>query len=484
MSKLVYVIGDSHAVALHGKNNFADDGANMHQIEAQAQKNVPNGATVVFSGGHNDISNGKSPTQVATAVAALISKLKSRGCKVSYVLFPEGTKNNNQNQMAKARSEIKSKVNDIIVYDLNDEPNKLDKDGQHMQYSAYVSIQKQINSQNSETSSPVITTPRPRPRPRPRPTTPNPRPRPRPNVFPFEPVKTDEWLQRRRSFLMNLHSGIGLNLTVPGNTKIGAGDIVEVNLESPIKKLKGSKDSFYSGNFLVTKIKHVFRVSTLKHEMYLTVMKDSIEEKLPTGANDEPVPIQQGNPEQTPAAVNDKTTPAEKRENRITTHKELEPLNFSGTSSEKAKTEAENFLGKTLTVQEWNYLVRATISEASPNSQERAAVAGVILNRVRNGKFGDGVIGVLTAKNQFQAVTGTPKNRSPSKNFSKPTKRQIETTVEAIKNGISGANKNWLNFTSNNPKAYGPGTNLSFLRQVANSPGSKVIGGTVFGTVY
>jgi hypothetical protein len=56
--------------------------------------------------------------------------------------------------------------------------------------------------------------------------------------------------------------------------------------------------------------------------------------------------------------------------------------------------------------------------------------------------------------------------------------------VEAIKNGISGANKNWLNFTSNNPKAYGPGTNLSFLRQVANSPGSKVIGGTVFGTVY
>jgi len=311
MSKLVYVIGDSHAVSLHGKNNFAVNGANMHQIEAQAQKNVPNGATVVFSGGHNDISNGKSPTQVATAVAALISKLKSRGCKVSYVLFPEGTKNNNQNQMAKARSEIKSKVNDIIVYDLNDEPNKLAKDGQHMQHSAYVSIQKQINSQNSETSSPVITTPRPRPRPRPRPTTPRPRPRPRPNVFPFEPVKTDEWLQRRRSFLMNLHSGIGMNLSVHGNTAIGAGDIVEVNLKSPLKNPEINKDDFYSGNFLVTKIKHVFSVSNAKHEMSLTVMKDSIEIKLPTGANDEPASAVQRNPDV--LGGKDKRTPSEKR---------------------------------------------------------------------------------------------------------------------------------------------------------------------------
>jgi hypothetical protein len=308
MSKIVYVIGDSHAVALHGKNNFAVTGANMHQIESQAQKNVPDGATVVFSGGHNDISNGKSPTQVATAVAALISKLKSRGCKVSYVLFPEGTKNNNQNQMAKARSEIKSKVNDIIVYDLNDEPNKLDKDGQHMQYSAYVSIQKQINSQNSETSSPVITTPRPRATtPRPRATTPS--TRPRQNVFPFEPVKTDEWLQRRRSFLMNLHSGIGMNLSVHGNTAIGAGDIVEVNLKSPLKNPEINKDDFYSGNFLVTKIKHVFRVSNAKHEMSLTVMKDSIERKLPTGANDEPASGVQHNPEQ--SGERQRTTPVD-----------------------------------------------------------------------------------------------------------------------------------------------------------------------------
>ena len=130
-------------------------------------------------------------------------------------------------------------------------------------------------------------------------------------TFPFEPVKTDEWLQRRRSFLMNLHSGIGMNLSVHGNTAIGAGDIVEVNLKSPLKNPEINKDDFYSGNFLVTKIKHVFRVSNAKHEMSLTVMKDSIEIKLPTGANDEPASGVQRNPDV--LGGKDKRTPSEKR---------------------------------------------------------------------------------------------------------------------------------------------------------------------------
>jgi len=133
-------------------------------------------------------------------------------------------------------------------------------------------------------------------------------------TFPFEPVKTDEWLQRRRSFLMNLHSGIGMNLSVHGNTAIGAGDIVEVNLKSPLKNPEINKDDFYSGNFLITKIKHVFRVSNAKHEMSLTVMKDSIERKLPTGANDEPASGVQRNPDV--LGGKDKTTPAQKRDNR------------------------------------------------------------------------------------------------------------------------------------------------------------------------
>ena len=77
--------------------------------------------------------------------------------------------------------------------------------------------------------------------------------------FTFESIKTDEWLQRRRSFFINLYAGIGLNLRVNGNTKLGAGDIVIVNLRSPLnneQREKDNKDRYYRGNFLVTKIQH------------------------------------------------------------------------------------------------------------------------------------------------------------------------------------------------------------------------------------
>ena len=43
-------------------------------------------------------------------------------------------------------------------------------------------------------------------------------------------------------------------------------------------------------------------------------------------------------------------------------------------------------------------------------------------------------------------------------------------------------NKSWKNFTSNNPKAYGRGTNIDFMYAMRNSPGASVIGQTVFGT--
>ena len=135
----------------------------------------------------------------------------------------------------------------------------------------------------------------------------------------YEPIKTDEWLQRRRSFMVNLHSGIGLNLRVNGTTKVSAGDIVIVNLRSPLID-KGEKadpkDRYFRGNFLVTKIAHTFKLANSKHEMQMTVMKDSMESPLPGGVNEEPRSVQQGNPEQT---TNDSRTAAERRAGRTGT---------------------------------------------------------------------------------------------------------------------------------------------------------------------
>lgn len=162
---------------------------------------------------------------------------------------------------------------------------------------------------------------------------------------------------------------------------------------------------------------------------------------------------------------------------------DLEALDFGGGKNEQSKTVADEFLGREMNAQEWEYLIRATVAEASPNAQEQAAVAAVILNRSRSGQYPDDIRTVLTQRNQFQAVTGTRYDPSPSRNFTRPTKQQVASVVQALIDHLPNANRSWLNFTSNDPNAYGRGTNVDFRRQVASSSGSRVIGGTVFGTV-
>lgn len=163
--------------------------------------------------------------------------------------------------------------------------------------------------------------------------------------------------------------------------------------------------------------------------------------------------------------------------------KELKALDFGGEKNNEARKKAEEFLGREMKDQEWNALVRATVAEASPDSKEQAAIMAVILNRANSSKYPDSIMSVLTQKNQFQAVTGTPTNRAPSRNFSRPTSKQIASVVDAVLNHLPNANKTWLNFTANNPKAYGPGTNIDFMYAMRQSQGAKVIGGTVFGNI-
>ena len=163
--------------------------------------------------------------------------------------------------------------------------------------------------------------------------------------------------------------------------------------------------------------------------------------------------------------------------------KELKALDFGGEKNNEARKKAEEFLGREMKDQEWNALVRATVAEASPDSKEQAAIMAVILNRANSSKYSDSIMSVLTQKNQFQAVTGTPTNRAPSRNFSRPTSKQIASVVDAVLNHLPNANKTWLNFTANNPKAYGPGTNIDFMYAMRQSQGAKVIGGTVFGNI-
>jgi len=130
----VYVIGDSHAVAMGGNNNSAVNGARLSAIASQAQR-VPNGSVVYMTGGHNDVAAGTRPQQIASEVQSIIKSLEAKGCTVNYILFPEGSGNNNQEQMGPARQAISSAV--TVAQDLN---GCSLSDGIHCQMNAYRGI--------------------------------------------------------------------------------------------------------------------------------------------------------------------------------------------------------------------------------------------------------------------------------------------------------------------------------------------------------
>ena len=146
------------------------------------------------------------------------------------------------------------------------------------------------------------------------------------------------------------------------------------------------------------------------------------------------------------------------------------------------KSEVERFLGAEVDQYDLDLLIRATAAEASANSKERAGVAAVILNRVRSSRYPSTIEGVLTQRNQFQAVTGTSANPGPSSNFTNVGGGTVRGVARDIVQYLGSMSKSWLNFTANNPKAYGPGTNLDFMYTMRNASNSQVVGQTVFGT--
>ena len=155
----------------------------------------------------------------------------------------------------------------------------------------------------------------------------------------------------------------------------------------------------------------------------------------------------------------------------------------AGEEHKQGKKVVEEFAETELDGEEYDMLLRAIAGEASPNQKERAAVAAVILNRLRMGYGGDRTLkDVLTARNQFQAVTGTRYDRGPSRAYTNMTPTTASRIARALIQYLPTMDKSWKNFTSNNPKAYGRGTNIDFMYAMRKSPGASVIGQTVFGT--
>ena len=415
----VYVIGDSHAKAMGGTNNLASNGAKLDAIATQASR-VPNGATVYMTGGHNDVPAGTSPQQIANQVKSIISSLEGKGCTVNYILFPEGSSNTNQDQMAATRQAIKSATS--VTNDLDG--CSMQGDGIHCSLGSYRGIVGASADANTDANAVVAQ---------------------ELAAGPPYPAEDSEEVKQMQTNLDKIGYTVG-STGVDG--KYGP------RTTAAVRAFK--KDYPVDGNGL-------------------SIDADGLEtlSKVAAGA----IP-----------QVEEPTATGNESGGSIGDLGDLASLENIG----QAKEVVEDFLGSTVDDEELNMLIRATAAEASPNSQERGAVAAVILNRVRSNRYPNSIESVLKQGGQFQAVTGTrtgPRdsqgNRTwtgPHSNFSNMSDRTGAQIIGALIRYLPDTDKSWLNFTANSAAAYGAGTNIGFMHTMRQAQGSQVIGGTVFGT--
>ena len=148
-----------------------------------------------------------------------------------------------------------------------------------------------------------------------------------------------------------------------------------------------------------------------------------------------------------------------------------------GAMADKAKASAETYLGRPMSDDEWDWLVRATGAESSYNVKSYAMVMGSILNRARSYRK-NGVIAALKARNQFQAVTGTAADgHRPSPNFVRgPNSKQLKAICTAAIQYLPRVSHDQRDFTATNPAAYGKGTNIGYLHAMRNRGGQEIAG--------
>ena len=156
--------------------------------------------------------------------------------------------------------------------------------------------------------------------------------------------------------------------------------------------------------------------------------------------------------------------------------------NFSGTDAEAQATITQVF--RELSTQEFNNLISAINAEASPNQQEQAWVAGVIINRAR--KRNQTIMQVLSAPYQFHAVTGASGRGPPSRNFvNGPSESRRKSIYGSITNYLRQVPRDVYYFDSNIPGAYKDVGGITKFNNVArdrqrNGGTLKVVGQSRF----
>jgi len=455
----VYSIGDSHAEGLSytkGIINYAHGGqpstsatnySGSYNGHPTGVENVPKGARIVIAQGCNDAANssrafqdskGKTPLvppeTIASNVAKLVSAAKSKSDNVVFVLFPNGDPKIKPYYGGEYQEKVRKAIKSAVGVPVIDMEGSALADGVHAVPGAYKDAgAKAISMLGKGTTS----------------------------------DKQDD--KKQGASPEGTTSGKGkFELGIP-NSRVGAevADIqkvlVALGFDIGPRGVDGIRGPATSA-----------AVKQLQAKLGVTVDGDPGPETV-NALNK----LLSGKPEIT-SKLTKATASDVKRPDYASGASQFADL-ANDANAEKTQKICEKFLGRKIDSDEWNYLIRGIYAEATSNQKEIAYVAAVMLNRTRSGKWGNSIISVLRAPNQFQSVTGTRADgHRPSRNFTQgPGSGSLGNIYKGLMDYLPNAPQDIMRFTAANRAAYGAGTNVGYLDQLI-AQGGQQIGGTVF----
>jgi hypothetical protein len=108
------------------------------------------------------------------------------------------------------------------------------------------------------------------------------------NTYKYAPNKIKDNLLYRQAKFSEFTDGINVNMVINGSTNLCVGKMINITIPVTGKAHDKDYDKYYTGKFLITKLKHSFDQTTKRHEIALSASKDSFLESLPEGGT--PIP--------------------------------------------------------------------------------------------------------------------------------------------------------------------------------------------------
>lgn len=439
----LFAIGDSHAKAIGSQPGWTNMASNGRRAEDPANDaavaKVPNGSLVVLSAGANNMLD-PNKTTVVGRIESLINKLKQKKCTVYYVLFAE----TDNPKFAKDRNQLRQQVQNAIgtevaVLDMGSLKYKEgSSDGIHAPMSWYAQAAQKAAAGAKDYA---------------------PQAEQGAKAQPAQPGEA------------------AVNVIDVPSSRVGpaVADIQKVLLALGYKLPKHGVDGVRGPETSAA-------VAAFQEDNGLAIDGDpgpqtvGMLNKLVT---DKQIKF-----------VKSTQTDVKGRMSGVTDIDDEDVVKYNDIPQDemtrKAREAAEKYLGRAMGDNEWDYLLRATFAESAYDVKSYAMVMGTILNHTRqyapNAK--NGVIVALKRPNAFQAVTGTTANKHDSSPGFKsgPPAKHLRAMATAAITYLDKVPHNQMEFSATNLAAYGPGTNVGWLRQLEKQKNSSVHAGSRFNT--